>query len=175
MKLSFIRLLLKLGFSKLLKFSIALPCISSVIVLSRDTSKIGWQPKDTNKPFDFVSIRDIAVTGNFPFNEASNTLIKKLFSTISNEEDNYKIIKSKGKYFQSPHNITYLQQVNKYLQNILGYRYSSHSFRQGLITEMSTKGINTKIIKEYIGHSDIKTTLRYVKPSKVDIREALVR
>ena len=38
-----------------------------------------------------------------------------------------------------------------------------------------SKGINTKIIKEYIGHSDIKTTLRYVKPSKVDIKNSLVR
>ena len=101
--------------------------------------------------------------------------IKKLFSGIEKEKSEYKIIRSKGNLFQSPHNITYIQQVNKYMKNILGDRYTSHSFRQGLITEMATKGINTKIIKEYIGHSDIKTTLRYVKPSKVDIKEALVR
>ncbi|MFA9240321.1 MAG: tyrosine-type recombinase/integrase [Candidatus Paceibacteria bacterium] len=109
------------------------------------------------------------------FSEQSVKDLKKLFLDIENEEAHFKIIRSKGKPYQSPHNITFIQQVNKYMKNLLGDRYSSHSFRQGLITEMATKGINTKIIKEYIGHSDIKTTLRYVKPSKVDIRNSLVR
>lgn len=101
--------------------------------------------------------------------------LKKVFKDIEKEELHFKIIRSKGKPYQSPHNITFIQQVNKYMKNVLGERFSSHSFRQGLITEMASKGINTKIIKEYIGHSDIKTTLRYVKPSKVDIKNSLVR
>lgn len=101
--------------------------------------------------------------------------LKKIFTDIDKEESHFKIIKSKSKPYQSPHHITFIQQVNKYMKNVLGERFSSHSFRQGLITEMATKGINTKIIKEYIGHSDIKTTLRYVKPSKVDIKNSLVR
>lgn len=109
------------------------------------------------------------------FSEQSVKDLKKLFLDIENEEAHFKIIRSKGKPYQSPHNITFIQQINKYMKNILGDRYSSHSFRQGLITEMATKGINTKIIKEYIGHSDIKTTLRYVKPSKIDIKNSLVR
>lgn len=109
------------------------------------------------------------------FSEQAIKEIKKVFLQINEEKPDCKIIRSKGNLFQSPHNITYIQQVNKYMKNILGDRYTSHSFRQGLITEMATKGINTKIIKEYIGHSDIKTTLRYVKPSKVDIKAALVR
>ncbi len=101
--------------------------------------------------------------------------IKKLFFNINEEKSDYKIIRSKGKPYQSPHNITYIQQINKYMKSILGDRYTSHSFRQGLITEMAIKGINVKIIKEYIGHSDVKTTLKYVKPSKIDIKDALVR
>lgn len=109
------------------------------------------------------------------FSEQSVKDLKKLFLDIENEEAHFKIIRSKGKPYQSPHNITFIQQINKYMKNILGDRYSSHSFRQGLITEMATKGINIKIIKEYIGHSDIKTTLRYVKPSKIDIKNSLVR
>ena len=32
-------------------------------------------PKDTNKPFDLVSTKDIDTTGNSPFKEASNTFI----------------------------------------------------------------------------------------------------
>ncbi len=61
------------------------------------------------------------------------------------------------------------------IQSVLGTRYTSHSFRQGLITELGAKGVNPKIIKEFMGHKDIKTTMRYIKPSEDDIRSALLR
>lgn len=66
------------------------------------------------------------------------------------------------------------QIINIHLKETV-HNFVSNLMLTHQITEMDTKGINTKIIKEYIGHSDIKPTLRYVKPSKVDIKEALIR
>ena len=71
--------------------------------------------------------------------------------------------------------IVFIAQVNKMMKQILGSGYTSHSFRQGLITEMGSKSINTKIISKFIGHSDIKTTMRYINPTDDDIVNAMVR
>ena len=69
----------------------------------------------------------------------------------------------------------FIKQVNAVMKSILGEGYTSHSFRQGLITEMGSKGVNVKIIAQFIGHSDVKTTLRYIKPTDDDVRGAMVR
>jgi len=53
----------------------------------------------------------------------------------------------------------FIKQVNAVMKSILGKGYTSHSFRQGLITEMGARGINAKIISKFIGHSDVKTTM----------------
>jgi len=75
----------------------------------------------------------------------------------------------------SLHPLTFIAQVNTVMKSILGAGYTSHSFRQGLITEMGAKGINVKIISQFIGHSDVKTTMRYIKPTDDDVRGAMVR
>ena len=61
-----------------------------------------------------------------------------------------------------------------YSQEVLGYRYFSHSFIVGIIRNMS-KSINQKFIKEFIGHSDIKTTMRYIRPTDEDLKKCLIR
>ena len=61
------------------------------------------------------------------------------------------------------------------MKDALGDGFTSHSFRQGLISEMASKSVNVKIISQFIGHSDVKTTLHYVKPTDNDIENALVR
>ena len=71
--------------------------------------------------------------------------------------------------------IVFITQVNKMMKSILGSGYTSHSFRQGLITEMGAKGINTKIISKFIGHSDVKTTMRYINPTDEDLKGAMIR
>jgi hypothetical protein len=43
----------------------------------------------------------------------------------------------------------YIKQVNAVMKSILGVGYTSHSFRQGLITEMGVKGANVKIIASH--------------------------
>ncbi|MEA3498346.1 MAG: tyrosine-type recombinase/integrase [Campylobacterota bacterium] len=73
------------------------------------------------------------------------------------------------------HHITFLQQVNAYLKYVLGDGYTSHSFRQGLLSDLGARGINIKIMSKFIGHSDVETTMQYVQPSDEDIMMNLVR
>lgn len=56
----------------------------------------------------------------------------------------------------------------------MSIRYSSHSFRAGIITDMS-KSINPKLIKEFICHSDIKIIMRYIRPTDEDLKACLIR
>lgn len=69
----------------------------------------------------------------------------------------------------------FIKQVNQKMKEVLGSGFTSHSFRQGLITEMGSKQINTKIISKFIGHSDIKTTMRYINPTDEDLKGAMIR
>lgn len=69
----------------------------------------------------------------------------------------------------------FIKQVNSKMRLILGDGYTSHSFRQGLITEMGSKQINIKIISKFIGHSDVKTTMRYINPTDEDLKNAMIR
>ena len=73
------------------------------------------------------------------------------------------------------HHITFLQQVNLYLKFVLGVGFTSHSFRQGIISEFGARGVNIKIISKFVGHSDVKTTMRYITPTDEDIMMNLVR
>ena len=69
----------------------------------------------------------------------------------------------------------YIQQVNSKIKEILGKGFSSHSFRQGLITEMGSKSINIKIISQFVGHKNVSTTMGYIKPTDEQIINCLVR
>jgi len=106
------------------------------------------------------------------FSKTAIKEIKKHFDL--SQSDNSFIIGTKGNYSKTPSDITFITSVNKFIQEVLGTRYSSHSFRSGLITEMS-KSINPKFIQKFIGHSDINTTMRYIKPTDDDLRGCLVR
>lgn len=95
-----------------------------------------------------------------------------LFNDNSKDEDF--IITTKGNPLKTPSSSTFIAKVNSFIQEVLGHRYSSHSFRAGIITDMS-KSINPKFIKEFIGHSDIKTTMRYIRPTDEDLKKCLIR
>ncbi len=103
--------------------------------------------------------------------------LKKLFEIRPETDLQIKVI-SKGSSKSKRvgiHPLTFIAQVNQVMKNILGDGYTSHSFRQGLISEMGAKGINAKIISKFIGHSDIKTTMGYIKPTDEDIKGAMIR
>lgn len=101
--------------------------------------------------------------------------LKKLFNLTSKLEERV-ITKGSNKLNRTGINpIVFIAQVNKLMKQILGDGYTSHSFRQGLITEMGSKQINTKIISKFIGHSDVKTTMRYINPTDGDLVKAMIR
>lgn len=108
------------------------------------------------------------------FSKEAVKQIKKHFVFTESDSNTDYIIRAKGNPKKTPTALTYISQVNKFIQEALGHRYSSHSFRAGLITDMS-KSINPKFIKEFIGHSDIKTTMRYIKPTDDDLKQCLIR
>lgn len=101
--------------------------------------------------------------------------LKPLFEQeLLNSDLDKRIIRKKSS--SSPINSdVFIKQVNSVMKSILGSGYTSHSFRQGLITEMGSKQINTKIISKFIGHSDVKTTMRYINPTDEDIKGAMIR
>jgi integrase/recombinase XerD len=108
------------------------------------------------------------------FSKEAIKQIKKHFIFADNSKDEDFIIIVKGDTSKTPSNSTFISKVNSFIQEVLGHRYSSHSFRAGIITDMA-KSINPKFIKEFIGHSDIKTTMRYIRPTSEDLKACLVR
>jgi len=98
----------------------------------------------------------------------------KLFDFENEDFENRVIAKGSNKR-STINNITFIQQINKFLLKVLGDGYTSHSFRQGLLTEMGSKGINVKIMSHFIGHKNVTTTMRYVKPTDDDILNCLIR
>ena len=102
--------------------------------------------------------------------------LHKLFDFSTEDDENRVIVKGSAKSNKtgiSP--IVFIQQVNRFMQEVLGNGFTSHSFRQGLITEMGSKQVNPKIIQRYIGHRDLKTTMNYINPTEEDIKNCLVR
>jgi len=103
--------------------------------------------------------------------------LQKLF-TIKADTDMQERVISKGSVKSGKTGINrdvFIKQVNSKMKEILGTGYTSHSFRQGLITEMGSRQINTKIISKFIGHSDVKTTMRYINPTDEDLKGAMIR
>ena len=107
------------------------------------------------------------------FSEKAIKEIKKYFDM--HQDQNHYVISSWNDPKTRLHEISLINLVNKYMRKVLGEGFTSHSFRQGLLTEMGSRSINPKIIQAFIGHSDVKTTLRYIKPTAADVKMSLVR
>lgn len=107
------------------------------------------------------------------FSEQAIKELKKYFDPAENENDF--VVSSWDNPKTTLHEISLINLVNKYMKKILGEGFTSHSFRQGILTEMGSKSINPKIIQSFIGHSDVKTTLRYIKPTEDDVKMSLTR
>jgi len=108
----------------------------------------------------------------------SDDFERELLNIFDLDEDSENRVISKGANKNKKsgiHPITFIAHVNKIMKECLGDGFTSHSFRQGLISEMGSKSVNVKIISKFIGHRDIKTTLGYIKPTDSDIENALVR
>jgi len=100
----------------------------------------------------------------------------KVFDFETEDDENKVIAKGSNKNKRtgiSP--IVFITKVNSIMKEALGSGYTSHSFRQGILTEMGSKSVNVKVISKFIGHKDVKTTLRYINPTDEDILNSLIR
>ena len=136
-----------------------------------------------------IDIKNLIQYGNVKINISKTSSERKLYLTntfqkelvkifdLKNENDDNRIItKGANKNNKtSINNIVFIQQVNTIIKEILGTGFSSHSFRQGLITEMGSKSINIKIISQFVGHKNINTTMGYMKPTDEQILNNLIR
>ncbi len=136
-----------------------------------------------------IDIKNLLQFGNIKMTISKTSSERKLYLTNSfqkeliklfdfkNENDDNKIItKGANKNKKtSINNIVFIQQINKVIKEILGTGFTSHSFRQGLITEMGSKSINIKIISQFIGHKNISTTMGYMNPTDEQILNNLIR
>ncbi len=120
-----------------------------------------------------VFIKKQKIIRHIPLSEKSISTLKKLTKNES-DLDNYFIHKRNNKKRKLNSN-SFTKEFNDLLQLVLGNEYSSHSFRKGLITQMSIRGINPRITQSFIGHKNVTTTLNYYKPTIEDVRECLVR
>ncbi len=104
--------------------------------------------------------------------ESSQKDLKKLFGDLETD-DRLIFISERGN--NTPLSInSMIRDTNSYLKVVFPNKnITSHSFRQTLITELSQKNINTKVIQQLIGHKDISTTYRYIKPSENDLIDSL--
>lgn len=133
---------------------------------------------------DIVNKHEFSLMNNTKTKKArliyfSKTAIKEIQKRfefdLENLEDRCYVIRSWDKYYSRVNERAFTEQINKYIHNVLGELYSSHSFRSGIITDMLNHGINTKVVKEFIGHASTNTTLRYYKVGEKEIRKSLIR
>lgn len=120
-----------------------------------------------------VYVKKQRIIRHIPLSPKSINTLKKLIQN-EKDDDSYFIHKRNSKRSNlNPNSFT--KEFNDLLQMVLGNDYTSHSFRKGIITLMSMKGINPKITQSFIGHRNVTTTLNYYKPTSEDVRECLVR
>ena len=101
---------------------------------------------------------------------------KKLKQLIKDETNpDAHIASSWNKPTTPMHKISLIKLVNDYMKKVLGAGYTSHSFRQGLISQMLEAQIATPAVRDFIGHADAATTLKYAKATDEYIHSSLVR
>jgi integrase len=111
---------------------------------------------------------------HIPLSDKSVRILKNM--TANNSDSESFIIHKRNRLFTTLNSASFTYEFNVLIKNALNSDdYSSHSFRKGLITQMSQCGVNPKITQTFIGHRNVTTTLNYYKPTQSDIKLSLVR
>ena len=98
--------------------------------------------------------------------------LSQLFNLNTLKNDDRVICSARGDN-SGINNITFIQQVNRFIHYTLGDGFSSHSMRQSLITSMSRTS-SPKHISKFMA-IDPKTVMGYITPSEEDIIACMVR
>jgi integrase/recombinase XerD len=104
----------------------------------------------------FISIVGVEDFKNILENTPQDGLILRRYKTTKGYKDKYLV-----------------EMLNKVIHEALGERYTSHSFRHGLLREMLLKGYKTVVVQKFAGHKNANTTERYLVPSDDDILSAI--
>jgi site-specific recombinase XerD len=68
-----------------------------------------------------------------------------------------------------------MHDMFNYTFSTLKLKASSHDFRHTKITELVNAGMDISQVQQYVGHTDVKTTLSYVaKRRTADILQSMV-
>lgn len=103
---------------------------------------------------DTVRCATISTNGVAEFKEVINEYLNEI------DRDTY-VLRRWGKPKQNL-SVGYLERtLNSFLRTALGQRYSTHSFRRGLINDMIIQGYSTIEVQKMIGHKHISTTSIY--------------
>jgi len=87
--------------------------------------------------------------------------------------DNYFVF-SGSNPFRSLNKQNFTLRMNEFIHDALGDSYSTHSFRQGLITDMLVKHKMPIVVAQtFIGHSSMMTTARYSSATEEDTLRAI--
>ena len=62
---------------------------------------------------------------------------------------------------------------NKFDEILGEFGHSSHDFRHSRITELHKGGMSLATLQKFAGHSDPKTTTRYITVSKEDLLQEI--
>lgn len=110
------------------------------------------------------------------FSAHAQRVIYELFQDIIENEkmnDNY-LVFSGNNPFRALNKANFTLHMNEFIHDTLGENYSTHSFRQGLITDMLvTHRMPLVVAQTYIGHSSMMTTARYAKATEADTQRAI--
>jgi len=120
-----------------------------------------------------VYIKKQKIVRHIPLSDKSVSILKKLIKDEV-DVDGY-FIHKRNSVRNNLNPIGFTKDFNQLIQLVLGRDFSSHSFRKGILTQMSMKGINPKISQSFIGHRSVTVTLNYYSPTIEDVRECLVR
>ncbi|MEI7511001.1 MAG: tyrosine-type recombinase/integrase [Candidatus Peregrinibacteria bacterium] len=130
---------------------------------------------DINLEEGFLHVRDgkggkdrlVALTRDLLENiVAFQKIREKSFANIST---NQLFCSTRGNRF----NVRDFHRVVELAKKETGITFSAHDFRRTYATTLSRKGVSPFIIQQQLGHSNIKTTMKYVIHNLNDQREAV--
>lgn len=117
--------------------------------------------------------RIIPVSETFLFGKTypslNNYLVNWRYKPLPNHR-NYVFIKRNGKRVTQD----YLRKTVKYAARQVGIEWvNPYSFRHFFATNLLRNKVNIRVVQELMGHSDIKTTARYLHIVETDLRNAI--
>ena len=130
------------------------------VILNREFSN--FQSKQSRSRSVSISIEAVQI-----FREIFNEQLSEI------DSNTYAIRKHGKKYSKLSEN--YMQEfLNSTMKEVLGDRYTTHSFRKALINDLLKNGYHASEVQEIVDHSDVRTTLLYASKTDIERRKEMM-